>query len=48
MEIKRLFKHKSTSNRWFTNGIHCLLNRAVMPERALISFTVCDACRYFV
>jgi len=28
MEIIYIFKHKSPSNRWFRNGIHCLLSRA--------------------
>jgi len=27
MKIKEIL-HKSPSNRWFTNGIHSLLNRA--------------------
>jgi len=28
MEIKEIFLHESSSNRWFRNGIHSLLNRA--------------------
>jgi len=37
---QRNFLHKSLSNKWFRNGIHSLL----MPERAMTSFTICDAC----
>ena len=37
MEIKE-FLHKSLSNRWYTNGIHSLLNRADARESADIIY----------
>jgi len=44
-KYRNIFLHKTSSERWFGNGIHSLVRRA---DATLPSFTVYDAYRYFV